>query len=77
MKEVITIQIIRPNLEMLDKVSEQKLIEEMSRDIAKQILIQEKLRIRNETIAYWNKKLLLWEIEDLAREVYEKPKRTN
>ena len=77
MREVITIQIIRPNLEVLDKVSEKEFINEMAKDIAKQILTQEKLRHMNENIAYWNKKFLEWEVEDLVREVYEKPKRTN
>lgn len=77
MREVITIQIIRPNLEVLDKISEKQLIDEMAKDIAKQILTQEKLRHMNENIAYWNRVFTKWEIEDKVREVYEKPKRPN
>jgi hypothetical protein len=77
MREVITIQIIRPNFEVLNEVGEKQMIEEMAKDIAKQILTQEKLRHMSENIAYWQKKFLMWEVEDQARETYEKPKRTD
>ena len=77
MREVITIQIIRPNLEMLDEVGEKQFIDNMSKDIARQILAQEKLRKMNENIAYWQRRFLEWEIEDNTRIIYEKPKRPN
>jgi hypothetical protein len=76
MREVITIQIIRPNFEVLDAVGEKQLIEEMSKDIAEQILRQEKHRHKQENIAQWQKILLQWEIEDKVRTTYEKPKRS-
>ena len=74
MREVITIQIIRPDLDSLDKAKEKEVIDLLAKDIAKQIVAQENLRKINETIAYWQKKLLYWEIEDNLRSTYEKPK---
>lgn len=69
MREVITIQIIRPNFEDMTELDKKILIEKMSISIAEQIVKQESLRQMHENIKYWQKKLLLWEIEDQFRKI--------
>lgn len=69
MKPVITIQIIRPQIEDLAPSDRKLLIEELAKDIAEQILKQEELRQMHESIAYWQKRLIDWEIEDRINEI--------
>lgn len=69
MKSVITIQIIRPQLEDMSPNDRKVLLEEMSKDIAEQIIKQEELRMRDETVKYWQKRLIDWEIEDRINEI--------
>jgi len=68
-KPVITIQIIRPQIEDLAPSDRKLLIEELAKDIAEQILKQEELRQMHESIAYWQKRLIDWEIEDRINEI--------
>jgi hypothetical protein len=67
-REVITIQIIRPNFDDMHPVVKREMIENMAKDIAKQISAQEDLRKMNETIDYWQRRILEWEHEDRLRE---------
>lgn len=69
MREVITIQIIRPQLEGLSGSDKRALIERMSKDIAAQIVKQEDLRIMSANIEYWQHKLIEWQIEDQLNEI--------
>ena len=69
MRKVITIQIIRPNFEDMDELDKKILIEKMAISIAEQITKQESLRQMNEDIKYWQKKFMLWEIEDQFRKI--------
>jgi hypothetical protein len=57
-REVITIQIIRPNFDDMHPVVKHEMIENMAKDIAKQISAQEDLRKMNETIDYWQRRIL-------------------
>ena len=67
MREVITIQILRPNFEDMHPEVAKEMIEQMSKDIAQQIVTQEKLRHMHEDLVYWQRKLLTWEVEDQLR----------
>lgn len=63
MKEIITVQIIRPNLDLLDDDSRQRYIEDMAKDIIAQILMQENTRRLNEQMAYWDTMFGVWEFD--------------
>lgn len=69
MREVITIQVLRPNFESLDAASKKRIIDDLSKSIAEQIVKQEFMRSLNENVAYWQDKLLSWEIEDELRRI--------
>ena len=69
MREVITIQVIRPNFNDLDSASKKRLIDDLAKSIAEQIVKQEHLRTLNENINYWQQKFLSWEIEDSLRRI--------
>lgn len=68
MREYLTIQIIRPNFDALeDARMKQIMIDELAKDIAKQIVVQEDLRRQYAERLYWEQKFLQWEIEDNLR----------
>lgn len=69
MRKYITIQIPRPNLEGLSKDEKKLLVEEMSKDIVEQIIRQEELRLQDETIKFWQMKMIEWQIEDTMNEI--------
>ena len=69
MREVITIQIPRPNFESLDPKSRAALIENMGKMVAEQIVFQEEIRVRRENIAYWQNKMIEWQVEDKLSEL--------
>ena len=69
MREVITIQVMRPNIANLDAKSKKEMIDTLAKSIADQIVRQEQLYALNENIAYWQQKLLTWEIEDNMRRI--------
>ena len=67
MRELLTIQIIRPNFDDAEPAVKKRMIEDLARDIAKQITVQEDLRRQYQERLYWEQKLLDWEIEDELR----------
>lgn len=69
MKELITVQIIRPQLEALSPSDRKVFVENMAKDIAKQIMEFESIRHMAEDRRYWEEKLLEWEIEDTIRRI--------
>lgn len=66
--EVITIQIIRPDLDNLDGMSEQELVAKIALSVAEQIVKNEHLRRLDENIQYWQRKLARWTVEDILLE---------
>ena len=66
--EVITIQIIRPDLDNLDGMSEQELVAKIALNVAEQIVKNEHLRRLDENIQYWQRKLARWTVEDILIE---------
>lgn len=66
--EVITIQIIRPDLDNLDGMSEQELVAKIALNVAEQIVKNEHLRRLDENIQYWQRKLARWTVEDILLE---------
>jgi hypothetical protein len=74
-KKVITIQVVRPTVEGLTPQDRKLLIDELAKSIATQIVAQEQSQKINETISYWQRKLMLWELEEAKEELkYEQLK---
>lgn len=69
MQELITIQIIRPQIDGLSDSDKKAFIECMAKDIAEQIIKQEALRRLNENIQHWQETLLRWDVEDKLRRI--------
>jgi len=67
MREVITIQILRPNFDDMPDDVKKQWIDKMAKDITHQIVTQETLRHMNEDIQYWQNIFLKWEVEDHLR----------
>lgn len=68
MIQTLTIQIARPDFTNIPKEYRKQIIQELANEIATQIVKQEELRARDETIRYWQQKILSWEVEDLYNE---------
>lgn len=66
--EVITIQIIRPDLDNLGEMSEQELVAKIALNVAEQIVKNEHLRRMDENIQFWQRKLARWTVEDILIE---------
>ena len=64
MKEIITVQVQRPNLELLNETNMKAFVEDMARDIADQIIKQEQVRLINEQMVYWDNKFLILELQE-------------
>lgn len=69
MKQVITIQVIRPDIEGLTPENRKKLLSALAVDIAEQILFQEELKKKNEEIVFWQQKMIEWRVEDIMNEI--------
>ena len=69
MHKFTTIKVITPNLKGLSREERQEVINELSKDIAKQIVQMEDAKLVDEEIKYWNKYFLDWEIRDIANEI--------
>jgi len=68
-KEVITIQIPRPNFDEMSATERAKLVEYIGKQVAEQIVFQEELRKKHENLMYWQHKLIDWQIEDKINEI--------
>jgi hypothetical protein len=67
MRELITIQLLRPDFDDISEEMKTKLIEQMAKNIAYQIYTQENLRLLNENMQFWQQYFLKWEVEDTVR----------
>ncbi len=77
-RNLLTVQVMRPNFEGLSKQEKEAIADELAKDIARQILTQEELRARSEEIAKWQQIFLKWQVEDYHLELlYEEYYRTN
>ena len=77
-RNLLTVQVMRPNFEGLSKQEKEAIAAELAKDIAKQILTQEDIRIKSEEVARWQQIFLGWQVEDYYTELkYEEYYRTN
>lgn len=77
-RNLLTVQVMRPNFEGLSKQEKEAIAAELAKDIAKHILTQEDIRIKSEEVARWQQIFLGWQVEDYYTELkYEEYYRTN
>jgi hypothetical protein len=69
MKEILTIQIPRPNFEGMDSQTQALVAKEIANEITQQIIFQEKARRKAQEINYWQTKITDWMIEDQINEI--------
>jgi len=69
MREAITIQIPRPNFGSMSDKERKAMIALISTQVAEQIVFQEEMRKKSEEIAYWQQKMIEWQVEDKINEM--------
>lgn len=63
MIQTLTIQIARPDFANIPREHRKTVMEMLAKEIVEQIVRQEDLRQRDETVRYWQNKLIEWQIE--------------
>lgn len=69
MNELISIRIVRPQLQDLNAEDRKCVIADLAKSIAQQIVIAEDQRLRDLEIQRWQEIMLGWKIEDIRNEI--------